>query len=115
MPVGGFKWVENTSPFNKDFIENYNEDSTQGHLHELQNDLPSLTFLKEWKLKKLKILWQTFMMKKNVTHIWKLKEALNLGYVLTKVHIAIEFNQEVWLKSYIDTNTELRKNAKHYF
>ena len=79
MSVDGFKWVENTSPFNKDFIENYNEGSTEGHLHELQNDLPSLPFLEEWKLKKLKTLLQTFRMKKNVILIWKLKEALNLG------------------------------------
>ena len=29
--VDGFKWVENTSQFNKDFIKNYNEDSDDGY------------------------------------------------------------------------------------
>ena len=27
LPVDGFKWVGNTPQFDKDFIENYNEDS----------------------------------------------------------------------------------------
>ena len=29
--------------------------------------------------------------------------------------IAIEFNQNAWLKTYIDTNTDLRKKAKNDF
>ena len=33
---GGFKWVENTSQFSKDFIENYNEDSDVGYFFEVQ-------------------------------------------------------------------------------
>ena len=32
LPVYGFKWVENTSQFNKDFIENYKEDINEGCL-----------------------------------------------------------------------------------
>ena len=34
---------------------------------------------------------------------------------MAKVHRATEFSQEVCLKLYIDTNTELRKNGKHDF
>ena len=46
---------------------------------------------------------------KYVIHIRVLKQALNHGLVLRKVHRAIQFNQKDWLKPYIDMNTELRK------
>ena len=29
LSVGTFKWVENTSQFGEDFLENYNEDSDE--------------------------------------------------------------------------------------
>ena len=32
-----------------------------------------------------------------------------------KVHRVIKFNQETWLISYIDMNTEVRKKAKYDF
>ena len=41
-----------------------------------------------------------------------MKQALNNGLVLKNVHKVIQFNQETWLKEYIDMNTELRKQAK---
>ena len=44
-----------------------------------------------------------------VVHIRSLKQALDHGLILKKVHKVIQFNQEVWLKEYIDMNTELRK------
>ena len=51
--------------------------------------------------------------KKNyVVHIRALKQALNHGLILTKVHRVIQFNQEGWLKPYFDMNTKLRKEAK---
>ena len=45
-------------------------------------------------------------------HIKVLNQALNYGLVLRKVHRVIQFNQEDWLKAYIDMNTKLRKEAK---
>ena len=48
-------------------------------------------------------------------HVVALKQALNHGLKLIRVHSVISFRQEAWLKPYIDSNTELRKNAKNEF
>ena len=53
--------------------------------------------------------------KKYVTHIRALKQALNHGLRLKKVHRIIQFKQKSCLKAYIDMNTELRKNVKNKF
>ena len=53
--------------------------------------------------------------KKYVVHIKSLKQALNHGLKLKRVHRVIEFNQKAWLKPYSDMNTELRKLAKDDF
>ena len=50
-----------------------------------------------------------------VVHIRSLKQALDHGLILRKVHRVTQFNPEVWLKEYIDMNTELRKQAKNDF
>ena len=52
---------------------------------------------------------------KYVIHINALKQALNHGLRFINVYRVIEFNQEAWLKPYIDMNTELRKEAKNDF
>ena len=44
---------------------------------------------------------------KYVMDIRNLKQALNQGFVLKKVHRIIKLNQKAWLKSYIDMNTDL--------
>ena len=48
-------------------------------------------------------------------HINVLKQALDHGLKLRKVQRVIEFDQEAWLKEYIDFNTELRKKASNGF
>ena len=42
----------------------------------------------------------------------KFKASINS---LKKVHRVIKFNQNVWLKPYIDINTDLRKKTKTHF
>ena len=109
----------------KEFIKNYDEDSDKGYildvdvkypkkLHNLYSDLPfSPEKMKIDKCKKL--VFNLYYKKKYVVHIRSLKQALNHGLILKKVHRVIQFNQEAWLKTYIDMNTELRKKAKNDF
>ena len=50
-----------------------------------------------------------------VVHMRSLKQALNHGLILKKVHRVIQFFQKAWLKPCIDMNTKLRKKAKNDF
>ena len=125
MPVNNFKWIEDTSKINEDFIKNYYENSKKGYilevdvkypkkLHDLHSDLPFLPRrIKIDKFKKLVCDLQN--KKKYVVHIKSLKKSLNHGLKLKKVQRIIEFNQKAWLKPYIDMNTQLGKLAKDDF
>ena len=53
--------------------------------------------------------------KEYIIHIRNLKQALHHRLVLKKVHRVIKLNQNVWLKPYIDMNTDLRTKAKKLF
>ena len=44
-----------------------------------------------------------------------MKHALNHGLVLKNVHRVISFNQDEWLKPYIETNNKIRTGAKNDF
>ena len=85
-----------------------------GKLHDLHSDLPFLP--KRMKIDKCKkLVCNLHNKKKYVVHIKSLKQALNHGLKLKKIHRIIGFNQETWLKPYIDMKTELRKVAKDDF
>ena len=125
LPVDGFEWEKNILKFNEDFIKNYDEDSDKGYilevdveypesLHELHSDLPFLP--ERMKINKCSKLVCNLYEKNNyVVHIRSLKQALNQGLILKKVHRVIQFNQEAWLKGYINKNIELRKKANNDF
>ena len=83
-------------------------------LQELYSDLPFLSERMEVNKCK-KLVCNLFNKKKYVAHINSLKQVLNHGLKLKKNHRVIEFNQEAWLKPYIDMNTELRKAEKNDF
>ena len=125
LPANGFKWLDmsetsalaSSNKINEEFIKNYNENDIKGYilevvvkcpkrLHELHSDLPFLSERMEVNKCK-KLICNLFNMKKYVAHINGLK--------FKKIHGVIEFNQEAWLKPYIDMNTELRKEAKNDF
>ena len=129
LPVNGFKWIDNNKTanpiINEDFTKNYDENNDKGYifevdvkypkrLHDLHSDLPFLSERMEVNKCK-KLVCNVFNKKKYVAHINTLKQALNHGLKFKKIHRVIEFNQEAWLKPYIDMNTELRKLAKNDF
>ena len=68
------------------------------------------------KIEKVEKLVANLLNKKEyVIHIRDLKQALDQGLILKKVHRVIKFNENVWLKPFIDMNSELRKNTRNYF
>ena len=118
LPVNNFEWIKDISQFNEDFIKKYNQESHKGYflevdvqylekLHKLHNDLPFLP--KRMKIEKVKKRVANLHDK---THISYLKQALNRGLVLKNLHRIIKFNQNPWLKPYIDMNTELRLKSE---
>ena len=50
-----------------------------------------------------------------VVHIRNLKQALNHRLVFKKVSRVIKFNQNAWLKPYIDMNKDLGTKVKNDF
>ena len=44
-----------------------------------------------------------------------LKQAVDAGLILTKIHRVIEFNQKPWMKDFIDFNINKRKQSKNEF
>ena len=104
LPLDGFKWVEDVSVIDEDFIKYYDEDSDVGyiieadieypkHLQSMHRDLPFLP--ERMNINKCKKLVCTLYDKKEyVDHIRSLKQALNHGLVfMEKVHRVIKFNQ----------------------
>ncbi|XP_057299426.1 uncharacterized protein LOC130630044 [Hydractinia symbiolongicarpus] len=83
-------------------------------LHDKHNELP---FLPERKVvyRVDKLIPNLEHKRKYVVHIGALHQALKHGLELKKVHCAIQFNQSIWLRDYIDHNTKLRTAAKNDF
>ena len=70
----------------------------------MDNDLPFLS--ERMKINKCEKLVCYFYDKKYIAHIRALKQVLNHGLKLKKVHRAIQFNQEAWLNLYIEITTK---------
>eukprot|EP00795_Rhopilema_esculentum_P004826 gene4826-21150_t len=62
-----------------------------------------------------KLIPNLYDKKEYIIHGDALRQCLNLGLVVTKVHNIVEFKQSTWLKDYIDFNTQKRANAKNDF
>ena len=124
-PVHGFKWEESMLKVNEDLIKDYDEDSDKGYILEVDIEYPKilqeshsdlLLLSERMKINKCSKLACNLYDKNNyVVHIRSLKQALDHGLILKKVHRVIRFNQEAWLKEHIEMNTKLRKEAKNDF
>ena len=83
-------------------------------LHDYHNDLPFICT--KMKLNGVeKLVPNLYYKRKYVIHIKTLKQAINHGLVLEKIHRAMEFKQSAWMREYIDFNTRLRTAAKNDF
>ena len=124
LPIGRFGW-DNTNSYTEEMIKNYGENNKYGALLEVDIDYPKelhtlhrdLPFLAERKVinKTSKLITSFENKKEYVIHIAALKQALNHGLKLKKVHKVIKYRQVTWMKSYIDKNTKLRKESKNEF
>ena len=83
-------------------------------LHDLQNDLPFMC--EKIRVNGVeKLVPNLHDKKKYVIHVKALKQALDHGLVLERIHRVIQFKQSEWMKEYIDFNTRLRTVAKKDF
>ena len=133
LPTGEFKWVNiknlEQRPQNLkktiDLMMKRDKASHRGYLlevdvnypkelHDHHNDLPFMC--EKIKVNGVeKLVPNLYNKEKYVIHIKALKQALDHGLVLKKIHRAIEFKQSAWMKEYIDFNTRLRTAAKNDF
>ena len=83
-------------------------------MHDLHSKLP--LFPERMKItKSSKPACNLYDKKNYVVHITALKQALDHGLILKKIHRVIQFILKAWLKECIDMNTQLRKQTKKDF
>ena len=124
LPTGNFRWLS-TTEVNRFDIFRIENDYKKGYvmevdleypeeLHDLHNDLPLAP--ESLKVNKVpKLIPNLRDKKKYVVHYRNLKQYLQLGLILKKIHRILEFEQSPWMKPYIDLNTEKRKQAQDEF
>ena len=90
LPVGDFKWVDDLSIFTEEFIRNHDENSDKGYIFEVDEEYP-----KDFHKLHSDLPFCNVRDKENcnIIHILALKQALNHGLKLSKVHRVIEFRQ----------------------
>lgn len=125
MPLNNFSWY--TGNLNEFDVTAIPDDSEVGYflevdvdypesLHDEHNDLPFLPVTECPPKSKFKKLLTTLKAKQRyICHYVNLKQAIENGLILTKIHRILQFNQSCWLKSYINLNTDKRQQAKNSF
>lgn len=126
MPKNNFKWLSKKKVKNFDVMSVDKESPVgyflecdiayPGYLNNYHNDLPFLPENKIPKGSKNPKLLTTLEDKTGyICHYLNLKQALENGLILKKIHRVLSFNQSQWLKVYIEFNTDKRKLAKNNF
>ncbi|XP_072033622.1 uncharacterized protein [Amphiura filiformis] len=116
LPTGGFEWMTPKQLDSWDEIPCILEVDLEypKKLHDLHNDYP-LAPERVTVNRVEKLIPNLGDKEKYVIHHTALKQCLDLGLKLTKIHRGIIFNESPFMKKYIDLNTELRKNANSEF
>ena len=123
LPTHGFKWINVDKPKVLKLLEK--KDTNQGFIFEVDLDYPSSLWKthndyplapQKVKIDKTEKLIRSFLPKNHyVLHYKNLKQYLEEGMILKKVHRGIKFVQSPWMEPYIRKNTDLRKEAKNAF
>ena len=125
LPTHGFKWLssgEMEKLFNNQIVLVWEKIPCilevdleyPKKLHDLHNDYPLCPERVECGNVE-KLIPNLRDKKKYVIHYKNLMQCLKLGMKLKKIHRGIRFVESEWMKSYIDTNTNLRAQAKNNF
>ena len=126
MGNGGFHWVEfDESKDLKWIVNELSKRKDRGYLlevdvvypkklHDYHNNL--LLMCGKMKINGVKkLVSNLYYKRKYVIYIKALKQAVDHGLVLEKIHRAIEFKQSAWMQECINFNTRLRTAAKNDF
>lgn len=121
LPTGGFEWVSTDTNF--DVLETSEfgyilevDLEYPNDLHDSHSDLPLCPEnIIIGNSKDIKLVPNLNNKTKYKIHYRNLKQCINLGMKLTKIHRILKFNQSPWLQTYIDLNTNLRTLATSDF
>ena len=123
LPTHGFKWMVLDIPSVLKLLEK--KDTKIGYIFEVDLEYPKSLWEEHTdyplvperiKINKVDKLISSLLPKTHyVLHYKNLKQYLEEGMILKKVHRVIKFNQSCWMEPYIRKNTELRKEAKNAF
>ena len=123
LPTHGFKWIDVDKTSVLKLLEK--KDTNQGFIFEVDLEYPSLLWkshndyplaTERIKIDKVDKLICSFLPKKHYVLNYKnLKQYLEEGMILKKVHRGLKFYQSPWMEPYIRKNTDLRKEAKNAF
>ena len=126
LPTHGFKWLtsgEMENLFNNQIVQVWEripcilevDLKYPENLHDPHNDYPLCPERVECKNKVMKLIPNLRDKKNYVIHYKNLMQCISKGIELTKIHRGFRFVESEWMRLYINTNTNLRAQAKNNF